>query len=196
MEDSGEATSESYYPSHQINSLKRKLYGNFMNQLHKEVFAELYSGKFMVPERVISKMDDHQSTRSTADSDQHSGNKNAKSTVVEEWKINLITTVLLSFEERCLVARTMDGDQLKEFRSLNRMLLTSVLSVMPIFKNQKYSSIAASILMINASKMKMPKGQFTEAMEQDVDLKRLNLVSIAHIKKSKVYALIKKIIHA
>ena len=77
---------------------------------------------------------------------------------------------------------------------MNRNLLGKVLEHMYAFRSQKYTSIACSILMINAAKLKIPKLIFNRTLESVETLKRTNLTSVCSIKKSKAFALIKSFV--
>ena len=166
-----------------------------MKELHKGFFDEISQGRFLKPKRIdVTRWMDKKSPGSTTDSSGESTEPRNPGSSVEEWKINLITTLLLAYEERCKIENVLDENNLRIFRSMNRGLLGKVLENMEEFRSQKYSGIACSILMINASKLKIPKENFTSILCQMDIMNRLNLTSINSIKRSKVFTLIKRII--
>ena len=190
---SDEGSTESYC-SLSLQLLKESLAVVHMKQLHKAFFTEISQGRFTKPQRLqCTSSKQKLSSGSTTDSQGDSSEPRPSGGSVEEWKVNLITTLLLSYEERCKIENVLDDHGLRMFRSMNRGLLGKVLENIEEFRSQKYSGIACSILMINASKMKIPKEQFTSMLSQMDIMTRLNLTSINAIKKSKVFSLIKRI---
>ena len=182
-----------------IRSVKAKLAAVFMNELHKAYFAEVAQGRFLKPRKIaVTTSNYHQksSTSSTQGSVGDVKEPKPQSSAVEEWKLNLITTLMLAFEERCFTERVLEEEKLRTFRTLNRGLLGKILESMPEFRNQKYSSLTCSILMVNAARMKIPKEVFNcvlGALQKESN----NMVpnSVAEIKRSKAFSLIKKVLH-
>lgn len=197
MEGSGEEScSESSY-SHsqpQWQAVKDRLAIGFMKELHKAFFTEVYEGRFLKPTRraeVPVQKSAHGST--AASGEEVSENRGPKGSV-EEWKVNLITGLLLSFEERLLEEKVLDEAKLRVFRSLNRGLLGLVLEHIVEFRNQKYSSLACSILMINSSKVKVPKEVFNKTISSMETMSRMNLTSVSAVKRSKGFVLLKRLL--
>mgnify|MGYP007115137422 CR=1 FL=1 len=190
MEGSSEECADCYSQP-DMRTVKARIAAGLMKELHKAFFTEFLEGGFMRPPRVNKPQSVHKSQDgSTVDSLE----PKVQTKAVEEWKINLITTLLLNFEERCLTDRVLNEEALRVFRSLNRGLLGKVLEHIEEFKSQKYSSLACSILMINSSKVKIPKEDFIRIISGFEVMDRLHLTSIAAIKKSKVFSLLKSVL--
>ena len=196
MEGQSEDSTDSYSCS-SFKSLKDRLAVIFMKELHKGFFNEIAEGAFMKPARRVESNPKVGRTPggSTTDSLEDSG-RSAKHPGgnVEEWKLNLITSLLLSFEERCITEKMLSPETVRTFRSMNRGLLGKVLESMHYFRNQKYTSIASCILMLNASKLKIPKEDFTKILTSIDVMKTMNLTSIHAIKRSKAFGLLQQVI--
>jgi len=168
-----------------------------MKELHKAFFTEVLEGRFLKPKRVEIPRVQKSAPGSTAAS-QEEGSEQTTPTrsSVEEWKFNLITGLLLSFEERMLVEKVLDEARLRIFRSLNRGLLGLVLEHISEFRNQKYSSVACSILMINASRLKIPKEVFNRTISSMETMSRMNLTSVSAVKRSKGFVLLRRLLES
>lgn len=168
-----------------------------MKELHKAFFTEVYEGRFLKPKRVEVPSGLNKSAHgSTTASAEEGSDQKSPAGSVEEWKVNLITGLLLSFEERLLVEKVLDEAKLRVFRSLNRGLLGLVLERIAEFRNQKYSSVACSILMINSSKVKVPKEVFNKTISSMETMSRMNLTSVSAVKRSKGFVLLKRLLES
>ena len=181
------------YPSLCLKQLKDKLAVVFMKELHKAFFTETVRDGFERPPRlVVSAMAQEKFSPSKTTKSSESVVKSHQGGNVEEWKINLITTLLVDIEEKCLVLKILDPETMKLFRSMNRGLLGLILENASEYRSQKHCSLAASILMINASKVKIPKEIFTKLLASVEVFSRLNLTTINGVKRSKAYTLLKR----
>ena len=190
--------SEPCYSS-RLGSVKAKLAVVFMKELHKAYFAEVALGRFMKPRRIaVTTSNCHQksSASSTVGSVGDVKEPKLQSTIVEEWKLNLITTLMLAFEEKCFTEHILEEEKLRTLRSLNRSLLGKILEHMDEFRNQKYSNLTCAIMMVNAARMKIPKKVFNCVLSS-LQNGSNNLIpnSVAEIKRSKAFSLIKKVMN-
>ena len=192
---SEESCSDSYSPYCGIRSLKARLATVFVKQLHKSFFAELAQGRFMKPRRIGVPSTHHKSSASSTAGSAGDGIESLQpSPSVEEWKLNLITTLMLAFEEKCYVDHIVSEEGLSNFRSLNRSLLGKIMNRMVEFRGQKYSSLTCAIMMINASKLKIPKEVFNKVLASLQASINLNVTSVSEIKRSKAFLLIKRVL--
>ncbi len=192
---SEESCCDSYSSHCEIRSLKTRLATVFVKQLHKSFFAELAQGRFMKPRRIaVTSISQKSSASSTSASAGDGIEPHKPSASVEEWKLNLITTLMLAFEEKCFTDNIISEDGLSNFRSLNRCLLGKVINRMVEFRGQKYSSLTCAIMMINASKLKIPKEDFNRVLSSLQSSINLNVTSVSEIKRSKAFLLIKRVL--
>ncbi len=192
---SEDSCSEPCYSPGSLRLVKERLSVAFMRELHKAFFNEVAQARFMKPKPVgvTAKPLQSSKTSTTEGSGDFMESKPLREPV-EEWKINIMTAVFISFEERCLLDRVLDDDSLRVFRSQNRGLLGRVLEHMYAFRGQKYVSLACSILMVNAAKIKIPKEKFNKLLETTEMLKQSGLTNVCAIKRSKAFSLLRSVL--
>ena len=175
---------------------KRALSLKLFREANEEYFRDFREMNFSVPQKkdhLEQKM--QRSTLSTAHSDELEAGylpKQERTSQDEQKKAKVITNVLIEFEERCSLTRSIDHANLQILRSLNRTVLNRVLQYLGLFKHHQSLLIAVNILMFNSSKAGIPKESFKKLITEF--LPKRKEVTVMSIKKSKSYSLLKNIV--
>lgn len=176
--------------------------------MNKDVIPKIASGAFAYPTKPLSggpvkrqrklsestnlpSHDSHSQVSRRVEENNPSKGFTHKKQVAGDKKFKTIISMLLNFEENCIVSRVAENKTLQKLRRYNRKYLSYVCQESDEVRSQHSDSLGLAILLQSAIKIGMSKKDFI-ANAQPV-AKRKNL-DVSFIRKSKCYGIVKQLI--
>lgn len=177
--------------------------------MNKDVIPKLASGKFPFPKKVLPGSKNAKRRRRMSESTQVPSHENCSqiSSRVEEnnpskgfttkdlvngdRKFKVIISMLLNFEENCIINRVVQNKKLQQLRRYSRKFLGYLIHNSEAVRLKHSDSLGLAILLHSAIKIGMSKKDF---LAQAQPLARRKNLGISNIRKSKCYAIVKDLI--
>lgn len=172
-----------------VSSYRAELSKHLAISLNRRFLSDLKAMNFQTPCSQILKA----KSRASTEADEPSEEVQINLTDAVK-RINKVNELLLQFEEKCYINKVISESQLRTLRSKNRGVLGKVLDTIILFKHHHVANIAINILMLNSSKIKIPKNTFKALISQTFKRTSGREFTIYSAKQSKTHALLKAVV--
>jgi len=194
----------------QLLQLNHSLKRNLFVLMNKSIIPKINQNKFAVPSKLPfgAKNTKANSLKATsvsteANSSKTENSKNSKNSENSNFlaqtakfgsgdkKFKAIYSMLLAFEEGCIVTRTIDTKKLREMRFYTRKYFGMLLNNLEAIKLQHSDALGLAILLHSAIKIGLSK---TEFISNASKVGRRKNLSVNYIRKTKCYSVVKALI--
>lgn len=188
------------------NNIKKRIFV----QMNKDVIPKIASGDFAFPKKPLFGSKKGQKERKMSVSTHVPSNENSSqmskrveennpskgftpkmSAVAGDKKFKIIISMLLNFEENCIVSKVVENKKLQQLRRYSRRFLGFLIHDSEAVRLQHSDSLGLAILLHSAIKIGMSKRNFVEQVQP---LARRKNLSVSYVRKSKCYGIVKDLI--
>lgn len=188
------------------NNMKKRIFVC----MNKDVIPKIASGDFPFPQRPLPNSKQVKKERKMSVSTRVPSNENSSqmskrveennpsrgftpkiSAVTGDKKFKVIISMLLNFEENCIVNKVIANKKLQELRRHSRRYLGFLIHNSEAVRLQHSDSLGLAILLHSAIRIGMSKRDF---LAQAQPVARRKKLDVSYIRKSKCYGIVKNLI--